>query len=218
MRYLTALLEPDSGSAFHPLGGKLTEEPSITRRAIHHIELLADDTVLLFAEASGSQERYTEIMEDSPYAIDYILSGDERWMAVSQLEPTAGTRRALELQRESRLVIETPIHFTSDGSLKITCLGTDETFETLFEDLDAVETIAFEILEIGDYVPDESSFGRMFTSRQAEVLEVAVELGYYNEPRRATLEEVAEVVGIAPSTVGEHLRKVEERVFSEIVR
>ncbi|QIB75817.1 helix-turn-helix domain-containing protein [Halogeometricum borinquense] len=217
MRYLTVLVKSNGESAFHPLGGELTDEPSIKRRAIHHIELLADDTVLLFAEASGSQKRYREIMDDSPHVIDYLVSGDERWMAVSQFEPTEEVRRNLELQRESHLVIDTPIYFTSNGSLKVTCLGTDETFKNLFENVDESDGIAFEILEIGDFDPNQSSFSRMFTPRQEEVLETAVDLGYYNEPRQATLEDIGEVVGIAPATVGEHLRKVEECVFSEIV-
>ena len=35
-------------------------------------------------------------------------------MAVSQFEPTEEVRQSLELQRESLLVIETPIQVTSD--------------------------------------------------------------------------------------------------------
>ena len=54
MRYLTVVVKPEGDGAFHPLGGKLTDESAIERRAIHHVELLADDTVLLLAEASGS--------------------------------------------------------------------------------------------------------------------------------------------------------------------
>lgn len=153
----------------------------------------------------------------SPRVTDFLVSGDDRWLAVSQFEPTEEARRTLKLQRESRLVIDTPIHFTADGSLKVTCLGSDKTFGKLFDDIGEMESITAEILAMGDYDPDESSFGRMFTSRQEEVLEAAVDLGYYNEPRQATLEDIAEVVGIAPTTAGEHLRKVEERVFNEIV-
>ncbi|ELZ95813.1 DNA binding protein [Haloferax mucosum ATCC BAA-1512] len=218
MRYLTVLAKPSGSGAFHPLGGQLTAEPSIERRAIHHVELLSDDTVLLFAEASGSQKRYNEIMDDSPHVIDYLVSGDDRWMAVSQFEPTEVPRRTLKLQRESHLILETPIHFTSDGELKITCLGTDEAFETLFDEIVEVDSVSFELLEMGDFEPDESSFGRMLTARQEEVLEAAVELGYYDVPRQAALEDVAEIFGITPTTVSEHLRKIERRVFSEIVR
>ncbi|SDY85924.1 helix-turn-helix domain-containing protein [Halopenitus persicus] len=217
MRYLTVLVKPSGDGAFHPLGGELTDAPSIKRRAIHYVELLADDTVLLFAEASGSQERYRQIMENSPHVISYLTAGEDRWMAVSQFEPTEAVRRALELQRESLLVIDTPIRFTADDHLKVTYLGTDEIFKKLYKYVENVEYITFEILETGDYEANGSSFSRMITSRQEEILETAVDLGYYSEPRQASLEDISEVVGITPGTVGEHLRKVEERVFNEMV-
>ncbi len=71
---------------------------------------------------------------------------------------------------------------------------------------------------MGEYEAGDSPFGRMLTARQEEVLEAAVDLGYYSEPRRASLENVGAAVGVSPGTVGEHLRKVEARVFREMVR
>ena len=218
MRYLTVVVRPTESGAFHPLGKELTDEPSITREAIHHVELLADETVLLFAEGSGDRKRYEQIMKDSPYVVDYLVSGGERWMAMSQFEPTDAARRALELQRESDIVIETPIHFESDGSFRITYLGSDAAFRELFGNVTEEATVAFEIVETGEYEPDESSFTRLLTTRQREVLEAAVEVGYYGAPRQSTLDDVAAVVGIAPSTAGEHLRKVEARVLGALVR
>lgn len=218
MRYLTVLAKPTGNGAFHPIGEKLTDEPSIRRRAIHDIELLDDDTVLLFAEASGDKERYEEIMETSQYVISHLTAGAERWTAVSQFEPTADVRQALELQRESLLVMDTPIHFTSEDHLKITYLGTEEIFKKLYDYAEQSDHMSFEILATGEYDTDGKAFSSMITSRQEEVLETAVDLGYYGEPRQASLEDISEVIGINPSTVGEHLRKVEKRVFSEIVR
>ncbi|WP_311172287.1 helix-turn-helix domain-containing protein [Halobellus ordinarius] len=218
MRYLTVKIKPNEGGAFHPLGDELTESPDIDRRAIHHVELLVDETVLLLAEASGSQDRYEQIMAESPHVIDYLVAGDDRWMAVSQFEPTDEVRRALTLQQESFLVVDTPMHFTSEDHLKITYLGTEDSFRTLFDYTDELDSMAVDILNMGEYEADESSLSRMITARQEEVLETAVELGYYTEPRQASLEEIGEAVGISPGTVGEHLRKVEERVFREIVR
>ena len=218
MRYLTVVVKPEGDGAFHPLGGQLTDESAIERRAIHHVELLADDTVLLLAEASGSQERYRQIMETSPHVRNYLTAGEDRWMAVSHFEPTEEVRRALTLQRESLLVVDTPIRFTDDDDLTVTYIGTDETFQTLSGYVEELDSMTVEVLEMGEYEADDSTFGRLLTTRQEEVLEAAVELGYYNDPRRASLEAVGEAVGIAPGTAGEHLRKVEQRVFREIVR
>jgi predicted DNA binding protein len=157
-------------------------------------------------------------MQESPHVMSYLTAGEEFWMAVSQFEPTDGVRRALELQRESSLVVETPIQIRSGNDLKVTFIGTDETFSELYERTEQMEHISIEILEMGDYEADKTPFNRMFTSRQEEVLKSAVDLGYYREPRQASLEDIGEAVGISPGTVGEHLRKAEERVFSELVQ
>lgn len=49
------------------------------------------------------------------------------------------------------------------------------------------------------------------------MLEVAIRLGYYENPREATHEDIAEEVGVEAGTVGKHLRKVESHVFSKYV-
>ncbi|QLG47392.1 helix-turn-helix domain-containing protein [Natrinema halophilum] len=218
MRYLTVLAHPAESSGFHPLGRALSDEPSIEREAIHNVELLPDGTVLLLAEGSGDKTRYEEIMRDSPAVIDYLVSGGTRWMAVSQFEPTDVTRRILELERESDMILEMPIRITSDGSLRITYLGSESDLRELFEYAADAAAVTFEVVKTGTYEPDEGSFTRELTARQREVLEAAVEVGYYNAPRQATHEDVATTVGIAPATAGEHLRKIEERVFGALVR
>jgi len=217
MRYLTARVEP-AADAFHPLGRELSAEPSIEREAIHHVELLADETVLLFAEGSGDRDRYEAIMRDSEYVLDHLVSGEERWTAVSRFEPTPLARRTLELQRDAELVVETPIRFDADGALRATYLGSDAAFRELYEAVGEEADVAFEVLETGAYDPSEAQLTRVLTARQREVLEAAVDAGYYQTPREATLEDVAERVDVAPTTAGEHLRKIEERVFGALVR
>jgi len=58
---------------------------------------------------------------------------------------------------------------------------------------------------------------RLLTDRQQELLLTAVELGYYDVPRRFTLTEVADHVGIAKSTCSETLQRVERTVVREFV-
>lgn len=218
MRYLTVRISPSEGGSFHPLGERLAADPAVGREAIHHVELMPDDTVLLFGEGSGDRERYEQIMRDSPAVVDFHVSGSERWMAVSRFEPSEAVRRALELQRESDVVVETPIRFDADGSFRVTHLGSDASFRRLFDEVGDDDSLAFDVVETGEYRPDEAAFARLLTARQREVLEAAVEAGYYEAPRRATLNDVAEAVGIASTTAGEHLRKVEARVLGALVR
>lgn len=51
------------------------------------------------------------------------------------------------------------------------------------------------------------------TARQREVLEAARRAGYYDAPRRVSLTELAEVLGIAKSTLSELLVHIESRII-----
>ena len=51
--------------------------------------------------------------------------------------------------------------------------------------------------------------GSALSDRQFEATAVAVELGYYETPREATVANVADRIDCAPGTAAEHLRKAE---------
>lgn len=55
------------------------------------------------------------------------------------------------------------------------------------------------------------------TSRQLEVLALAVERGYFAVPREATLTDIGDELDIQKSTVGEHLRRALDRIASFVV-
>jgi len=218
MRYLTVEAAPDGTAALHPLGTELRDEPSFTREAIHHVELLDDRSVLMLAEGSGDRARYAEIMRDSPYVEDFLVSGTDRWMAVSQFELSGPAKQIMLRADVPGVVVETPIHINADGSLRITYLGDESALQDLYSAIADDAPFQLDVLETGTYSPDQHSLTRILTPRQRDVLEAAVESGYYREPRRATHEDIAETVGIASTTVGEHLRKIEQRVFTALVR
>ncbi|PSP96623.1 hypothetical protein BRC84_01505 [Halobacteriales archaeon QS_1_68_44] len=73
--------------------------------------------------------------------------------------------------------------------------------------------LGVELVEIGEYDPAARGPEALLTDRQLEVLDAAIGVGYYEEPREGTQADVAERVDIAPATVGEHLRRVEGTVL-----
>ncbi len=56
------------------------------------------------------------------------------------------------------------------------------------------------------------------TKKQAEVLRVAYELGFYDVPRRITSEQLGRGLGMRAATVVEHLRKSEKRILDAILQ
>jgi len=59
--------------------------------------------------------------------------------------------------------------------------------------------------------------GDGLTDRQHEALRIAYERGYFDIPRRASLEEVAGELDITPSSVSERLRRAQTRLIEETV-
>ncbi|MHB2035617.1 MAG: helix-turn-helix domain-containing protein [Nitrososphaerales archaeon] len=55
---------------------------------------------------------------------------------------------------------------------------------------------------------------RALTSKQGRALKSALELGYYDYPKRISTEELSKVFGIAPSTLTEILRRAEKRIIT----
>lgn len=55
------------------------------------------------------------------------------------------------------------------------------------------------------------------TDRQFEALSLAVESGYFDIPREATLEDIADAMAVEKSTAGEHLRRALKRVGGFVV-
>lgn len=55
------------------------------------------------------------------------------------------------------------------------------------------------------------------TARQLEVLETAHEMGYFERPRQANGREVADALGIDPSTFSEHLAAAERKLLAEVL-
>ena len=73
--------------------------------------------------------------------------------------------------------------------------------------------IPFELVSIHQSVNTES----LLTEDQYDLIETAIEEGYYDTPRTCTLTELAEAVGLAKSTTSEKLHRAEGKVMKEFL-
>jgi predicted DNA binding protein len=56
------------------------------------------------------------------------------------------------------------------------------------------------------------------TERQIKTLKTAVDMGYFDTPRRASIKDVAKKLAVSPSTAVEHLRKAQKKVLENYAR
>ncbi|PSQ40225.1 hypothetical protein BRD07_07760 [Halobacteriales archaeon QS_9_68_42] len=93
-------------------------------------------------------------------------------------------------------------------------MGREETVRRAIEDIP--EGIRVELEQLSDYDPELRELSSLLTDRQQELLDTATDLGYYEVPRQATHQDIADELDLSTTTVGEHLRKIEARMLSEI--
>jgi predicted DNA binding protein len=91
----------------------------------------------------------------------------------------------------------------------------DESFLQLMKNLEETE-VNFEILYKGK--PVESGKKSKITYREEEILKIALEKGFFDFPKKIKLEELAEIFGIAPSTLSEILRRGQKKVLKSYFR
>jgi predicted DNA binding protein len=73
----------------------------------------------------------------------------------------------------------------------------------------------FKLMHVGDYQPELRLKGRArtLTPRQAEVLKMAIAMGYYNDPRAVTLEDLSVAFGVSKAAVHKRLQMAENALI-----
>lgn len=199
----------------HPLDERLGEDERITREAIHAVESLADNTIVMLSEIRGDLDRYRELMANASSVHEYAVSSDGTGYCYCRVETSPLIEQLVERQQTEEFVVEFPVEITDDGGYRVTMVGREEAFVNAPSA--PPRGIEMELVSMGPYQPHaERVFGEL-TARQYEILEIAIRMGYYQNPRETTHSDIAEKVDIEAGTVGKHLRNIEMCVFSKYV-
>ena len=92
----------------------------------------------------------------------------------------------------------------------------DAALQAFADTVDARENTSIAVTSIRqDTCDDSAEFG--LTPSQHEALNVALEWGYFDIPRRATLAELADEMGVSDQAVSERLRRAQKRVFDRVL-
>jgi hypothetical protein len=214
MRTATVRLAPP-GEGLHPADAEVAAHPSLDREAIEHITGLADGTGVVLCRLRGDTATVESVLADSSGVLDHHVTATADTVSVYvHFEPTETAEALLELRLAHELVVRTPIRWLADGRLEVTAVGDEATLQSAVGGLPSA--VGVELVELREYEPDADRPETLLTDRQLEVLDAALAVGYYEEPRRGTQADVADAVGLAPATVGEHLRRIEGTVLRSL--
>ncbi|QGA81781.1 helix-turn-helix domain-containing protein [Halomicrobium sp. LC1Hm] len=99
-----------------------------------------------------------------------------------------------------------------DGEARWEITAPQERLSALGQQLEEFG-IPFHVERVSQHVETE----QLLTGSQLELIQAAVENGYYDTPRDCSLTELASEVGIAKSTCSETLHRAEEKIVKEFV-
>ena len=211
MRALTVTINPKDG--FHPANDALAEEPGVTRIAVHHFQLLDDDTVVLLYELHGDLERAKEILDANTKVLTCEISGTTQGLAFIHALPKTETKMLLEIPKQYGLAIDKPIEHTRDGGVRITLVGEEPEIQHLIADIPSNIDVTVE--RVRPYTRTSLQAPKILTDRQHEIAQLAFEAGYFDTPRKISQRDLASQLEVSPATVGEHLRKIEHRLLQQ---
>jgi predicted DNA binding protein len=224
MRKATIRLEAER-EWFGQLDNLLTDQPDITREAIHNVRLLEDESLLTLYEYRGDRELFENVLAEyetpfrlGPHAevIGWELSERRESLFLYQHHrPHSGITKQFELLDEHRLLIEPPVGFTEDGNFRVDLIGPEDAFREAYDA--GSEWMSLGLDRIGDYGPDADVLLNELTDGEREVLATAVELGYFENPRGANYDDIADAVGCSKATVGHHIRNAEAKLMQLLV-
>lgn len=215
MRYATVVISPEGGD-LQPADQALATDPTVSREVIHQINRLSDDTCVTLYSIRGNLTRAADILDTQEDVLAYDVTGGRQGLIYLHFQPTDTVNRLLSIVQNNTIVLKTPIDCLSTGGVRVTLVGDDDTIQQSVGSIPDSLTLSLE--GIGEYHPDSEQLYSVLTPRQQEVLESAVEMGYYEVPRRVTHGDIAQEIGVSAGTVGEHLRKVEGKVLSTLVQ
>ncbi|WP_053948289.1 helix-turn-helix domain-containing protein [Halolamina sediminis] len=160
-------------------------------------EVAARDPESVVADVSG---------HDSVDDVEVLQRGDRQTL----IQFRTHLPLLLLAARDSGLPLEMPFEI-EDGEATWTLTASQDAISELGDQLSALG-VSFTV----DYLQQEVAGSEaLLTDRQGTIVREAIERGYYDTPRKCSLTELADAVGLAKSTVSETLHRAEERVMKE---
>ncbi|MFB1063722.1 helix-turn-helix domain-containing protein [Natrinema sp. H-ect4] len=199
----------------HPMHRFVADSDAFDSYRMIHGNLVGDDDNTFIFYVVGDPDAYAAAMERTEEVGEYDLTrtGDRSFTVYVRDVPETVDERLLESLTKGSLVVLPPIEYRSDWTIRFSVVGESEDLRRALAGIP--EGIEATVDRVGEYDGTDAAVGAL-TDRQREALRVGRELGYFDVPRTASVEDVAAALDCAPGTAAEHLRKAEATVMDAL--
>jgi predicted DNA binding protein len=216
VKTLTLRLDPDD-DGLHPMHAFVAEHRAYGPTRLLQWNPHVDETNVLLFHVDGPREPFLSVLDDAGTA-DVVEPArrsafDGFYLYVR--ERLEGSARGLVAAfADEDVVVVPPVVYDVDESIRLTVVGVADAVQRAVDRTPPAIDVTVQRIRSG--ADDAVPVGGGLTDRQREVVAAAVDAGYYEEPREATVADVAETLDCAPSTAAEHLRKAESALVRRI--
>jgi predicted DNA binding protein len=191
----------------------LLDSPDVAEaRAVDWNRGAAATSTHLYA-IDGDGETFAGLATDTPgvESVTHTETGTDVSYAILQLRDEevpifGGSARAID---RTGLVVRRPLVYR-DGQITGHIIGDPDILQATIDETPTAVDV--QIDEIRQFPGKRAEPSSALSQRQREALETALDLGYYDTPRDATQEDVADELGCAPNTASQHLQKGEAKL------
>ncbi|MXR42642.1 bacterio-opsin activator [Halobaculum sp. WSA2] len=193
-----------------PLGSLIANRPEVRIRLEQVVPTRSDPIPYFWVYGSDSEE-IVEALRDSPEVKRTQVVDDVDGELLVRVEWNPSADGIIRVTRETNVTL-------------VSAEGTDEgwTLEVRGDDADAIKefqakcresSIHLELRTLHTLMPLVGSDEYTLTERQRDALIAAYERGYFDSPRRVTLEELGSEFGITGQSFGSRLRRGTNRLI-----
>jgi len=217
MKRVRMTFRPD-GVEVHPVYSLLTGEVDyLSEVKLINWNVSAEPPGFLI-RAEGDADAFAADIEAIPEVIhqEFIHVSEDEFYVYHTCEKSPMTDALFDAFSKQSLLVVFPMEYHDDGSATVTVVGPESDIERVIEDVP--DEITVDIDAVGGPEVRNDGVLSQLSERQREALESAIATGYYDNPRQATSEDVADVMGCAPSTAAKHLRKAESKLVTSLLQ
>lgn len=171
----------------------------------------------LFHVVGWPIEPYEAALEATDGVLAYEISArpNDTFYLYVRNAPSDMNERLVTAGRQPGLVSLGPVEFRADGTIRLTIVAPGAVVQRAIEEIP--DEIGVDVQSVGEYHARHFSAGSDLTERQYEAVSVAVDRGYYEEPRTGSVADVAAELDCATGTAAELLRRAEATVMTGVV-
>ena len=217
MKHVRITLDADGREReVHPVYDLLVNAPYVNRSTAMHWNFDGEELGIMH-HVVGDRERFEAAIAEIPEVLSYELvpAGDDAFYTYIRDAMTDPLREVFEITTRSPVVVVPPVEYGLDGSISYSVVGPSAEIQAAIDGIP--DPIAVEVVEVSGLEATPGLLESLLSDRQRDAIEAALDLGYYEIPREAGHEAVADAIGCAPSTAAEHLRKAEAKLLRSVL-